>query len=168
MKLRDLDPAGVGDRAHQAVVDQILKLHGAIETAGDPSPILAAVASRPSEIRRVAHLLAHYAKTGEPPEGREELVEEYLISLLPSGLVESIDDPLAGRRDPETEIELVVLAVLGRQALAARRPLGDAQLAALAGLSASRVRQLAASGELRRVEGGISSTDARRWLDSRG
>lgn len=174
MRLRDIDPAKLGQQAHEHVVE---RLHGLL-TAIDPMAIPPPLDGR-SEVRRAVTLLAHYARTGEPPEGRRELVHEYLVSLVPAGLLPDTDPP----DEPTTEdptaaiVHRVVLAVLARERLADGEPVPASHLAALADVSPARVRQLLSTGELRAWRRGIATTDrrayvhpedARRWIDGRG
>lgn len=167
VRLHDIDPKRLADEMHDDVLGRVMTLTQHLGCI-DPSPVLAAIASGggPSNVRLTVHQLAHYARTGEPPEGRQELVPEYLQTLVDLDLVPDAE-ALSATREPWDPIEVVVLACLGREALAQRRPLTHAQLAALGGVATSRVRQLVAEGELRKVESGISSTDARRWLEVR-
>lgn len=160
MRLADIDPAALADEMHDALYSRLMALSQHL--GGDPVPPL----TRPSNVRLTVHQLAHYARTGEPPEGRPELVGEYIQTLVDLDLVPDADT-LAGRRDPSAPIDVVAIGALARQRIDERRSVPEGWLAVLAGVAASRVRQLAAAGELRRTEGGIHAADARRWLESR-
>lgn len=71
--------------------------------------------------------------------------------------------------DPDTAIGLVLLAAECRRSLSEGEPVTTRGLAALAGLSDSRVRQLVVAGDLRRVKHErIRADDAKRWLSGRG
>lgn len=173
MRLNTIDPQVLGQKAHEHVVERV---HGMI-AALDPMAIPPAL-DGPSEVRRCVTLLAHYARTGEPPEGRPELVQPYLVSLIPSGLLPEDLDRISD--EPETEdpttaaVHTVVLAVLARERLANREPVPTAWLAALASTQPSYVRRLVGSGELRRWTRGVTDRrtyvrpdDAQRWIDGR-
>lgn len=172
MRLLDLDPQTLGQRAHEHVIDRIHGMLSAIDPMHIPPPL-----DGPSEVRRCVAALTHYARTGEPPEGRRELVHEYLVSLIPAGL---LPEDLEPGDEPETNdetaaaVHLVVLAVLARERLAVREPVPTAWLAALASTQPSYVRRLVSSGELRRWTRGVQDRrtyvhpdDAVRWLESR-
>lgn len=174
MRLLDINPAALGQQAHDHVVSRI----HALMTALDPMHVEAGIGDGPSEVRRVVTVLAHYAKTGEPPEGRPELVHEYLVSLIPAGLLPEDLDRIGD--EPETEdptaaaVHAVVLAVLARERLAQRQPVPTAWLAALGSTQASYVRRLVASGELqasKQDQGDrrtyVTPASAQRWVDSR-
>lgn len=160
MRLRDIDPAALGEDVHNQLYARLMALSQHL--GGDPAPPL----TRPSNVRLTVHQLAHYARTGEPPEGRAELVGEYVQTLVDLDLVPDAD-ALAGKRDLGDPLDVVVIGALARRRLDERRSVPEGWLAVLAGVAASRVRQLAAAGELRRTEGGIHAADARRWLESR-
>lgn len=165
IRLADIDPTALAVTVHDGVLERVLSLSqhlGAI----DPAPVLAALQG-PSELRLAVHQLAHYARTGEPPEGRDDLVPEYLQTLVDCDLVPDGAE-LAGERDPSEPLRVVVLAALARDRLAVRRSIPEGWLAALAGVATSRVRQLVAGGEMRRTAEGIHASDARRWLAGRG
>ena len=176
-RLRDLDPAALGDAAHEHVLGRILALVGAIDPAGDPAPILAALGGR-SEVRRCVAALAVYARDGAPPEGRPELVREYLVSLVGAEMLPDDLDPDDEPDDdgPLADVHRVVLAVLARERLRDGEAVPSAWLAALASVTPAAVRQLIAGGELRRWRAGdargsrrayVRADDARRWLAAR-
>ncbi len=63
----------------------------------------------------------------------------------------------------------VLLAAHGRQAIALGRTASTRELAVLAAISETRVRQLVSTGELRRnADGGVRADDAKRCLATRG
>ena len=174
MRLRDLDPAVLAEQAHEHCLGRLTGL--AFALGYDLHEGGAGV----SEARHAVHQLAHYARTGVPPEGRAELVHEYLISLIPLDLLPPSGDP--EEPDPTAPeavqgVHLVVLAVLAREALRQDQPVTSAQLAALGSLTSSAVRAHLVSGELRRWRAGpargdrrayVHPEDARRWLGARG
>jgi hypothetical protein len=113
--------------------------------------------------------LAAYAISGN---GLDAPVQEYLVSLIPlwssvAGGATDIDG-LQAEADPETPLGLVVCAAVARELLELGRSISAVQLAALACLSATQVRQLARSGELVLDDGEIAAKEARRWLGARG
>lgn len=175
MRLRDIDPATLGQQAHEYVVERVHALLSAIDRMAMPLPL-----DGRSEIRHAVTTLAHYARTGEPPEGRRELVHEYLVSLVPAGLLPDTDPP----DEPATEdpvsaaVHVAVLAVLARERIADREGVPTAWLAVLADTQPSYVRRLVSSGELRTWRRGVEDRaaktrtcvhpdDAARWFESR-
>lgn len=131
-----------------------------------------------SDARWAVAQLARYAVAGEPPEGRRELVHEYLVSLVNAGLAPDDLDPEDDPAGDETEqaVHLVVLAVLARERLADDEAVPMAWLAAIASTQPSYVRRLVGNGELRRWRRGIDESDrrvyvhpddAKRWLAGR-
>lgn len=175
MRLRDIDPATLGQQAHEHVVERVHGLLAAIDPMALPPPL-----DGRSEVRRAVTLLAHYARTGEPPEGRRELVHDYLVSLIPAGLLPDTDPPDEPPTEDRTEaaVHRVVLAVLAREAIAEHRGVPTAWLAAVADTQPSYVRRLVSSGELRTWRRGVEDRaaktrtyvhpdDAARWLESR-
>lgn len=162
IRLSTIDPAALAEEVHETLAARVRRL--AFALGYDLHEGGAGV----SEARHAVRLLAHYARTGEPPEGRPELVPEYLQTMVDLDAVPPAAE-LAGERDPEDPLHVVVLAALARDALTrGRGTVPDGWLAALAGLSSAQVRRLAATGELRRGADGISIADARRWLRARG
>jgi len=175
MRLRDIDPTALGQLAHEHVTDRIHALMTAIDPMAIPPQL-----DGPSEVRRCVTALTHYARTGEPPEGRHELVREYLVSLVPAGLLPDTDPPDEPATEDRVEaaVHRVVLAVLAREAIAEHRGVPTAWLAALADTQPSYVRRLVSAGELRTWRRGVEDRaaktrtyvhpdDAARWLESR-
>jgi len=164
IRLATIDAAKLSDEAHAAVLERVLRYAqhlGAI----DPAPILAACQG-PSNVRLSVHQLAHYALTGTPPEGRAEMIGEYIQTLVDLDLVPD-SETLRGERDPSEPLHVVTMAALARERLDKRQSIPEAWLAVLAGVAASRIRQLVGAGELRRTSDGIHAADARRWLEGR-
>lgn len=123
--------------------------------------------SRVSDARHAVSALAHYAQTGDAP-GEPPEVRDLLLSLIPLGMLPADLDPddaaPSGATDVEREVHGVVLAVLGREALREGRPLPSAWLAAVAGVTASAVRHMLGSGEIRRWKAGAAKGDRRAWV----
>ena len=164
MRLADIDPAALADAMHAQVAERARRL--AFATGHD----LVSGGAGVSDVRHAVRLLAEYAISGAAPEGDRDLVPEYLQSIVDVDIVPD-GDTMTGARDPDDALEIVVLAALARDAIAheATTAVPDGWIAVLAGVAASRVRQLAAAGELARVEGeeGIEVESARRWLQAR-
>ncbi len=110
--------------------------------------------------------LTCYAQSGERLDAD---VQEYCVMFV-GAADEDLDD--ASSPDPSTPLGLVVAAALAREQIEQGEPVRTAHLAALAGVTSGRVRQLVASGELRvTTRGGddyVRAADARRWLGGRG
>jgi hypothetical protein len=107
--------------------------------------------------------LTAYAQRGEPLDAS---VQEYCITLIPVAS-DALDD--SGEPDPSTDLGLVVSCALAREELAAGRPVSTTRLAALGGVTAGRVRQLVAAGDLAvGKDDKVRARDALRWLSGRG
>jgi hypothetical protein len=164
IRLATIDVSGLAAEAHDRVLGRVLRYAQHLG-AVDPLPILAACRG-PSNVRLSVQQIAHYAQTGTPPEGRAELVGEYIQTLVDLDLVPDAET-LHGERDPSDPLHVVVMGALARERLDKRQSVPEAWLAVLAGVAASRIRQLVGAGELRRTSDGIHAADARRWLEAR-
>ncbi|GAC1541207.1 MAG: hypothetical protein NVS3B10_05730 [Polyangiales bacterium] len=193
IRLRDLTPAGVGEAATRHVHDRILRLamgagvgvdlegrqaRATYALAAEVEPRDAELAARirllavepvaapTGEIARVCAELTRYAQAGIPPEGRLDLLHEYLISLVGVDLIP--DDTEA---EPDTPWGVVVLACLAREQIDTSRPVRGLWLAALGSSTEQTVRQEVARENLERVPSDrryVSCPSARRWLSGRG
>lgn len=160
IRLHAIAPPSLAERAHEAAVGRAQRLawatgHELREHTGL------------SDVRLAVHQLAHYAVTGEPPEGRVELVHEYMISVAEAlGLDEQIDE----------ELRLVLVAAEGRSYLHHGHDVAHRHLAALAGVSKAAVTQACRRGDgpqgWTNPDDGrdtlYAAEDARRWLSGRG
>lgn len=164
-RLENIDAAQLADETHDRVLARTLRYAQHLGTL-DPTAILAATASGPSNARLTVQQLTRYAQTGEPPEGRPELVGKYVQTLVDLDLVPD-GETLHGARDASDPLHVVVMASLARERLAARSSVPEAWLAVLGGVATSRIRQIVTAGELRRTADGIHGADARRWLEAR-
>ena len=170
MKLQDIDPKTLADDVHNMIVDRASRL--AFEVGYELREAIGV-----SNARLTVHQLAHYARTGEPPEYRRELVHEYLVSLVGVDLIPDLDpdDEPEASNEVEQAVHLVVLAVLARERLADEEPVPSAWLAALGGVTPSNIRYLLGRGELRRWRRGVEDDrrayvhpdDAKRWIEGR-
>lgn len=171
VKLSDLTPADVAAEAHDRVVGQAQRL--AFAAGYDLVP----GGAHTSDVRHAVEALTHYAQTGQYPEGRPELIGEYLQSLAEPLYTRATDGAgydvpeLDHDADPETPWGLVLVAAVARDQIARRRGVTLAGLAVLAEVSPSRMRQLVSVGELE-TDGGkparVPAGAARRWLEARG
>jgi hypothetical protein len=172
IRLSTIDPVGLGEHAHALVLDRAHRL--AFATGHDLVPGGAGT----SDVRWAVTQLAIYARTGEAPEGRRELVGEYLLSLVAVDLVpedmDPDDVPARDATEEEEGVHAVVLAVLARERLADGQPVPTAWLAALGSTQPSYVRRLAQHGELTRSTRDtgdrrtyVTPSSARRWLETR-
>lgn len=133
MKLSDIDPAKVGDEAHDAVAAQAHRLAFAAGLELREGTGL-------SDVRHAVRAIAHYAQTGEQPEGRPELIGEYLQSVAEplytrAGTGPGYDVPdLDEEADPATPWGLVLLAACGRHLIEQGEHVTLAHLAVLAGV----------------------------------
>jgi len=116
------------------------------------------------------YCLTRYAQRGDPLDAD---VHEYLVSLIPLDAPE-IDDLSS---DVDGPLALVCQAALAREAIDGGHRVGTVWLAALAGVTPLRVRQLAAAGEIAaqlvesdrgRERYEVKAAEARRWLSARG
>ena len=128
----------------------------------------------------VSDLLA-YAQDGRQPDEAEDL----LLSVLGALLAQPLDADAGGKRlaelveeledDAEDELTLLCVAALARLTLQRGERVTSRQVAALAGLTTSRVRMLSSVGELKaateptkRAGTWYRAADVRRFLAGRG
>jgi hypothetical protein len=189
MKLADIDSidlarevvARAADRLHSAAMAIDMRLDVEVRREGEPwSPHARADGTpwpRPeggvgvwgapasTTLGQAVRALVLYARDGGTLDAP---VHDYAVTLV-GAADDALDD--AGAPDPSTPLGLVVAAALGREAVDAGKPVPTAHLAALAGVTDGRVRQLVASGELGSVTRGgnnfVRARDARRWLGLR-
>lgn len=162
MNIRDIDPGDLAERAHEAAVHRAHRL--AFATGHELR------AAGISDIRHAVRILAIYATTGAPPEGRVELTHahEYMLSVAEAL---DIDDAL------DEELRLVCSVAEAREHIARGLPITTMQLAQLAGISHQRVTKLRQRGdapegiEVSDAQGKprmIPADEARAWLIARG
>lgn len=168
-RLADIDPAEVAQSTHEALMGRLARLAG---VCGVTDPLVPAMA--PSEAFLAVHQLALYATAGTPPEGRPELVGEYMqdVAQYADWLGE-----LRSLNDPKTPLQVVLTAARAREALRADEPLTTGELATLAGMSRTRLSELSSTGDAPkgrrypRRKGRprlFPADEAREWLSGRG
>lgn len=170
MKLSDLTPEAVADEvvswALSHLRTQLFRL-GAVDVTLTDANCL--------DLRLSVRVLTHYAKTGEIPE--DAPIAEYLQTVGEALWTAAHPDVFSmwvpfpwgdGAGEPTTAIDVVLCAVQCREQLAAESDVSVRELAALAGVSEKRLRNLAAAGEISMSEGHATAREAQRWLSGRG
>lgn len=112
--------------------------------------------------------LGHFAKVGKaitPAEAQRALVEVY-GALRPSQAYPEAPQETGDLLDPTTEIGVLLMAARARVRLVGGAAVSVAELAALASLNPSRIRQLITEGELARDSrsGLVTHRSAYKWL----
>lgn len=169
MKLADIDPRELArstvrealDRVHRVLFELApLADYRIVDGGGkpiDPENIAG------SNVGEAVLALTRYAQTGAPLDAP---VQEYCITLIPIA-PDALDD--SGSPDPSTPLGLVVSAAIAREDLSQGRGISTTRLAALGGVSDSRVRQLVVAGDLNVDKAhDVRPKDAVRWLAARG
>lgn len=170
MRLSTLVPTEVAEQAHDAVVSHVQRLAFVAGLDVQPGAGL-------SDVHHSVHQLTVYAQTGGHPEGRPELIGEYLQSVAEplytrAGDGAGYDVPdLGDDADPQTPWGLVLLAAATRHLIEQRSAVTLAGLAVLAEVTAGRLRQLVVAGEIQ-TDGAkparVTAAFARSWLEARG
>ena len=169
MTLREIDPKEVATEVQDALLLRASDIAAAVGITDLPEP-----QRRPGPAWLAVHQLALYATTGVPPEHRLELIGEYLQSVC-----EYADwlDELGNLVKPATPLQVVIAAARAREALDADLPVTSSQLAVLASITTSAVRQLQDAGDCPkgrkypRRQGKprlVPADEARAWLSGRG
>lgn len=170
MTLATLDPAAIGHGVTAAILDHVHTLaYGAgARVTADGASIVGASAA----------LLCDWAQRGTNGEqwdgGMAWDAVQHVCTALYSCAGEPgtygsgpLDDGQR-TREPETDIEVVLLAAWCRVLIAQRCDVPLRPLAALAGLRLQTVRNLSADGEVAIARGMCAPDEARRWLSGRG
>src|SRR5690606_35097663 len=173
MTLADLDPDAVAQDAERRVVDHLHRL------ALDVGAEVHAEATL-GTLRAEARALTLYAQRGLPVWDWTDsgMASAGLLSVLAALYSRAADADLdrtaidvVDDLDPSDDLGLVLVAAAARIRLDQDVPVTARELGALVGLTAVRVRQLVAAGELRATNEKpqrVPAEDARRWLASRG
>jgi hypothetical protein len=182
-RLQDIDPERLAEEvtgwltAYRWRLDMAISLHGG-DTRYPPTTW------QSSDVGRAVHQVAVYARTGVPPEHRQELFPEYLQTIGEAvwqaphpDVYQMVPFPWAsGAGEPSTDLDVVLVAAVGREWIGDGRPVTQLMVACLSGLTVQSVRDLISAGELRaeaRDEDDkrvrlIEAAEARRWLAARG
>lgn len=131
-------------------------------------------------LRAEARALTVYAQRGLPVWDWTDsgMASAGLLSVLAAlysraadGGIEHTAIDVVDDLDPSDDVGLVLVAAAARIRLDRDVPVTARELGALVGLTAVRVRQLIAAGELRATDerpARVKARDARRWLAARG
>lgn len=182
-RLQDIDPEKLAEEVHGWLTSYRWRLDMAISFSGGDTRY-PPTTWQSSDAGRAVHQVAVYAKTGTPPEHRQELLPEYLQSIGEAvwqaphpDVYQMVPFPWdAGAGEPSTDLDVVLVAAVGREWIGEGRPVTQLMVACLAGLTVQSVRDLISAGELAataRDEGDkrvrlIEADEARRWLSGRG
>lgn len=180
MRLTEIDPSAFARELVERVRDHhVTRLIFDVDQSADVR-----LHGLGGNLELAAHLLAHYARTGEPPG--DAPVSEYLQTYCEALYMRPADSgtydvpPLDQvRGEPAAAHEVVLVAAVARDMLEQGEPVSLLHLAVLSGASEApvsyqHVRRLAAAGEIRTSgEKGpavrsVSAAEARRWLGARG
>lgn len=161
-RLADIEPRALASATHEEALEELVSRALAL---GVTDPIVPQV--RPSEVWLAVHQLAHYARTGEPPEGRIELVGEYQLSAA------TYRDHVREGGQTQAALDEVLDASVARLAIAEGHDVRHRHLAALASLTPVQLTRLSAAGDAPRgtPEGRerlYDAEEARAWLSGRG
>ncbi len=175
-RLNRIDPEKLAEEAEQRVLEYLSSFVMRL------SPSAKFEVDSAINLRFAVGALASYAQRGE---GLDAPVTEYLQTIAEAFWIRPIDG--AGYETPEFDrayhgdldeldddlpgrLSLVMVAATGREALAAKRPVSVAQLAALASQSPDHVRLRAREGQLRLTERSgtltASAAEARKYLEA--
>lgn len=170
IRLASLDPVAVG----AAVTDRMLDhLHIRALDVG-----ARVIVDGPSSLGFSAALLCDWAQRGTNGEQWDEGMAWDAVQHVCTALYSRAGEPgtFGGgpiddgpqRADPDTAIEVVLLAAWCRTLLAQRTDVPVRALAALSGLRQQSIRNLASDGEIEMHQGLVAPDEARRWLSGRG
>ena len=167
MTIRDIDPEALATSTHEAMRAKAAELAASCGVPDFP------LSTSPSRVRMAVHQLATYATSGHPPEGRSELIAEYIGDVYE--VATALDELLPGSAALDTDLGVVIHAASARDALDRGDPVSRVQLAALGGVSLGRIGQLVTAGQLPRPEVGQDARQrlwdagvAKAWLAGRG
>lgn len=171
-QLSDLTPAGVAEQVGQWITEHVVSTLLRI----DPSTDLPHLPGwQGIDGARAAHVLTHYAQTGEPPG--DAPIAEYLQSV--GEALWTAADPAVyslvpypwseGAGEPDSAIAVVLCAVQCREGLQSGSAVSVRELAALASVREATIRQLSSRGDGPPVrDGAVAAKAAREWLSGRG
>lgn len=182
-RLQDIDPERLAEEVHGWLTAYRWRLDMAISITGGDTRY-PPTTWQTSDAGRAVHQVAVYAKTGVPPEYRQELLPEYLQTIGEAvwtaphpGVYSAVPFPWSpGAGEPQTDLDVVLTAAVGREWIDEGRPVTQLMVACLAGLTTGAVRNLIAAGELKadaRDEDDarvrlIEAEEAARFLAARG
>jgi len=169
IRLRDLDPRQVGEEVTRLVLDH---LHIRALDVG-----MELRESGPSSLGFSTALLTDWAQHGTNGEAWDEGMAWDAVQQVCEALYSRPGEPgtfgsgpidQRSKAEPESAVEVVLLAAWARQCIAQRTDVPVRALACLAGLSVGGTRNLGPAGELTIHDGLVAPEEARRWLSGRG
>lgn len=191
-QLADQRPDAVGREAVELVLSRLARLHvplsPGVELSYDggrtpegralpPEPLSTDLALTVAQLTRWAQggSLGDWADHDDAADALQTAAEALCASPLRPWQVADLDAAVALPRGAEPgPVALVLACALSRLRICRGEPVTLVELARLASVADSRVRQLAAAGELRSAIGSgpkgstVEAAEARRWLASRG
>lgn len=176
MKLSEVEPVSFSDEVLRLVVDH---LHSAAMRLDPTLTLPIPEHAGGMGLRPTAHALAAYARDGLPVWDWEDhgMAAQGLLDVLGALYGSALGDlshtaiDVVDDVDPGDAVGLVLVAAAARVRLSQGSPVTARELAALTGMTARRVRQLMAAGELAATDerpARVDADDASRWLAARG
>lgn len=163
-RLAQLDPETMAMQAQENLLDHLQKV--AERLGYDLIPTI--TTGTPSGIETTLIALCRYAQTGALEGDLEELPKTVLHVMDTF-----FSTPFATSREadalaPETPLELVLVAAVGRFRMGVGALVTARHVGALAGFDEQHIRRLARQKDLAIRDGKIPASEARRWLAAQG
>lgn len=178
IRLAQLDPLAVAAEVAQAVHHHMVRRGLDLDIDVPPLSDAAAKRGAGTSLGYSTALLTDWAKRGTNGEEWDEGMAWDAVQHVCTALYSRAGEPgtFGGgpidegpqRADPDTAIEVVLLAAWCRTLLTQRTDVPVRALAALSGLRQQSIRNLATDGELAMHQGLVAPDEARRWLSGRG
>lgn len=180
-RLVEIAPALAARHAVACLADYVAQIPSRVDPAegwaiSSPDEIDEASALE-TTIGQTMALLTEWAKRGQNVDGWDLDRARGAVDEIRAALYSCPGDPGVVHADVLEKNEhsddadvvgVVLLAALGRFAIADKAPIQDRELAALASVTRPRISQLVGMDELRRApSGGITCASAKKWLKSR-